>query len=136
MAVTIEDQSMGWASIYIARLRAGETVSFRPRGNSMTKPGTPAHQMPGRQVENAVRTEHRGSGHAAADVVDATDEYSADDAGPLMTHASALIGGARHPIQRNRGQPADFAQSLQHSFAFDVWPSGRGCYRDRRDKSA
>src|SRR5262245_59703271 len=30
------DQSMGWASIYIAKLRAGETVSFRPRGNSMT----------------------------------------------------------------------------------------------------
>jgi hypothetical protein len=27
---------MGWASRYIERLRAGETVSFRPRGNSMT----------------------------------------------------------------------------------------------------
>lgn len=27
---------MGWASGYIVRLRAGETVSFRPRGNSMT----------------------------------------------------------------------------------------------------
>ena len=27
---------MGWASVYIAKLRAGETVSFRPRGNSMT----------------------------------------------------------------------------------------------------
>lgn len=26
---------MGWASSYIERLRAGETVSFRPRGNSM-----------------------------------------------------------------------------------------------------
>ena len=26
---------MGWASQYIARLQAGETVEFRPRGNSM-----------------------------------------------------------------------------------------------------
>jgi len=27
---------MGWASSYIARLKNGESVSFRPRGNSMT----------------------------------------------------------------------------------------------------
>jgi hypothetical protein len=27
---------MGWASAHIAKLRAGETVSFRPRGNSMS----------------------------------------------------------------------------------------------------
>ena len=27
---------MGWAAAYIARLQAGETVSFRPRGHSMT----------------------------------------------------------------------------------------------------
>lgn len=27
---------MGWAAQYIAKLKAGETVSFRPRGNSMT----------------------------------------------------------------------------------------------------
>jgi len=27
---------MGWASHYIAKLKAGETVQFRPRGNSMT----------------------------------------------------------------------------------------------------
>lgn len=26
---------MGWASAYIQRLKAGETVRFRPRGNSM-----------------------------------------------------------------------------------------------------
>ncbi|NOT60168.1 MAG: S24/S26 family peptidase [Acidobacteria bacterium] len=26
---------MGWATGYIARLKEGETVSFRPRGNSM-----------------------------------------------------------------------------------------------------
>ena len=26
---------MGWASHYIEKLRAGETVSFRPRGSSM-----------------------------------------------------------------------------------------------------
>lgn len=27
---------MGWATHYIAKLKAGETVQFRPRGNSMT----------------------------------------------------------------------------------------------------
>lgn len=27
---------MGWASQYIQRLQSGETVRFRPRGNSMT----------------------------------------------------------------------------------------------------
>lgn len=27
---------MGWASLYIEKLKNGETVSFRPRGNSMT----------------------------------------------------------------------------------------------------
>lgn len=27
---------MGWADNYIAKLQAGETVQFRPRGNSMT----------------------------------------------------------------------------------------------------
>ncbi len=27
---------MGWATGHIARLREGETVSFRPRGNSMS----------------------------------------------------------------------------------------------------
>ncbi len=26
---------MGWATNYISRLKAGETVAFRPRGNSM-----------------------------------------------------------------------------------------------------
>jgi hypothetical protein len=26
---------VGWASVHIGRLRAGETVSFRPRGHSM-----------------------------------------------------------------------------------------------------
>ena len=27
---------MGWASAYIEKLRAGEAISFRPRGNSMS----------------------------------------------------------------------------------------------------
>lgn len=27
---------MGWATGYIEKIRGGETVSFRPRGNSMT----------------------------------------------------------------------------------------------------
>ena len=27
---------MGWAGVYIAKLKEGQTVKFRPRGNSMT----------------------------------------------------------------------------------------------------
>jgi SOS-response transcriptional repressor LexA len=27
---------MGWASSYISKLKSGETVSFRPKGNSMS----------------------------------------------------------------------------------------------------
>lgn len=27
---------MGWASLHIARVKAGQTVSFRPRGHSMS----------------------------------------------------------------------------------------------------
>jgi hypothetical protein len=27
---------MGWATVYIDKLKKGETVQFRPRGNSMT----------------------------------------------------------------------------------------------------
>jgi len=29
-------ENMGWASIWIQKLKNGETVSFRPRGNSMS----------------------------------------------------------------------------------------------------
>lgn len=28
--------NMGWATIYISKLKLGETVKFRPKGNSMT----------------------------------------------------------------------------------------------------
>lgn len=35
---------MGWAAGYIAKLLAGETVSFRPRGNSM-KPKIESGQL-------------------------------------------------------------------------------------------
>ena len=31
-----EERPVGWASAHIIKLQAGETVSFRPRGNSMT----------------------------------------------------------------------------------------------------
>jgi len=33
--VRTENTAMGWASQHIAKLQAGETVQFRPRGNSM-----------------------------------------------------------------------------------------------------
>ena len=32
----MEEIRVGWATGYIGKLREGETVSFRPRGNSMT----------------------------------------------------------------------------------------------------
>lgn len=35
---------MGWASGYITKLQAGETVSFRPRGHSMA-PGIDSGQL-------------------------------------------------------------------------------------------
>jgi hypothetical protein len=31
-----EEANMGWATAYMEQLKAGETVTFRPRGNSMT----------------------------------------------------------------------------------------------------
>jgi hypothetical protein len=31
-----EAKTMGWATAYIERLRKGETMSFRPRGSSMS----------------------------------------------------------------------------------------------------
>ena len=33
--MTVRLASMGWATQYIAMLQEGETVQFRPRGNSM-----------------------------------------------------------------------------------------------------
>ena len=29
---------MGWALLHISKLKLGETVSFRPKGNSMQRP--------------------------------------------------------------------------------------------------
>jgi hypothetical protein len=31
----LQEEMMGWATHYIQKLQAGETVSFRPRGSSM-----------------------------------------------------------------------------------------------------
>jgi phage repressor protein C with HTH and peptisase S24 domain len=33
---TTRRKMMGWATVYIAKLQQGETVRFRPKGNSMT----------------------------------------------------------------------------------------------------
>jgi SOS-response transcriptional repressor LexA len=33
---TMRRKMMGWATVYIAMLQQGETVKFRPKGNSMT----------------------------------------------------------------------------------------------------
>src|SRR5262245_21227509 len=36
METSPSESGMGWASFHIVKLQAGETVSFRPRGNSMS----------------------------------------------------------------------------------------------------
>jgi len=80
---------MGWASPYIAKLRVGETVSFRPRGHSM-KPRIRSGQLctvapvdvTTLQVDDIVLCKVRGA------------EY---------LHLVKAIQGGRYQIGNNRG---------------------------------
>lgn len=48
---------MGWATLYIEKLKQGETVQFRPRGNSMTgkiESGDLCTVVPAKEEELAV----------------------------------------------------------------------------------
>jgi hypothetical protein len=80
---------MGWASGYIAKLQAGETVSFRPRGNSMSP-----------RIE---------SGHlctvAPVDVttLEAGDIVLCKVRGAEYLHIVKAIQGGRFQIGNNRG---------------------------------
>jgi hypothetical protein len=80
---------MGWAAFHIAKLKAGETVSFRPRGDSMSpkiesgqlctvEPVDPATLRPGDIVLCKV-------------------------SGAEYLHLVKAISGARYQIGNNRG---------------------------------
>ena len=81
---------MGWATPYIARLREGQTVSFRPRGSSM------------------VPKIHSGQLCTVAPIVDAAvlaveDIVLCKVRGNEFLHLIKAIQGPRFQIGNNRG---------------------------------
>jgi hypothetical protein len=80
---------MGWATELIAKLQAGETVQFRPRG----------HSMKGKIESGQLCT-----------VVPAPDELKAGDIvlckvnGKQYLHLIKAVQGARYQIGNNRGR--------------------------------
>jgi hypothetical protein len=80
---------MGWASRYIEKLRAGETISFRPHGQSMTgriESGQLCTVVP---IDPAVL--------AVGDIV------LCKVAGNEYLHIVKAIGNGRYQIGNNRG---------------------------------
>ena len=82
---------MGWATPYIAKLKNGETVSFRPRGNSMKG-----------KIES-------GQLCTVAPVVDCSTLEKGDIVlckvkGAEYLHLIKVIQGARFQIGNNRGR--------------------------------
>jgi len=80
---------MGWATHYIAQLKEGQTVSFRPRGNSMT-PKIESGQLC--TVEPL-----RG-------VLEVGDVVLCKVAGSEYLHLVKAIQGGRFQIGNNRGR--------------------------------
>ena len=80
---------MGWATELIAKLQAGETVQFRPRG----------HSMKGKIESGQLCT-----------VVPATDELKVGDVvlckvnGQQYLHLIKAVQGGRYQIGNNRGR--------------------------------
>ena len=80
---------MGWATEHIAKLQAGETVQFRPRG----------HSMKGKVVSGQLCT-----------VVPAPDELKVGDVvlckvnGKQYLHLIKAVQGERYQIGNNRGR--------------------------------
>ena len=81
---------MGWATPYIARLQAGETVQFRPRGNSM------AGKIESGQLCTVEPVE-------AADIR-VGDIVLCKVRGAEYLHLVKAIHGARFQIGNNRGR--------------------------------
>lgn len=81
---------MGWATQYIAKLRAGETVSFRPRGHSMRG------KIESGQLCTVVPV--------AAEAIAVGDVVLCKVNGREYLHLVKAIQGARYQIGNNRGR--------------------------------
>jgi hypothetical protein len=81
---------MGWASRYIEKLQAGERVSFRPRGNSMSG-----------KVENGQLVTLEPSGEKSIHV---GDVVLCKVSGVQYLHLVKAISGERYQIGNNRGR--------------------------------
>jgi hypothetical protein len=81
---------MGWASSYIAKLQAGETVSFRPRGNSM------APRIKSKQLCTVEPVD--------TDTLEPGDIALCRVRGQEYLHLVKAIQGARFQIGNNRGR--------------------------------
>ena len=81
---------MGWAARYIERLKAGETVSFRPRG----------HSMQGRIESGQLCT----VAPVDADAVAVDDIVLCRVRGAEYLHIVKAIQGSRFQIGNNRGR--------------------------------
>lgn len=79
---------MGWATGHIAKLQAGETVSFRPRGNSMT----------GKVNSGQLCTVEPVKGD-----LEAGDIVLCKVGGSQYLHLIKAIQGARYQIGNNKG---------------------------------
>lgn len=82
---------MGWATQYIAKLKEGETVQFRPRGNSMT----------GKIESGQLCTVEPIETHDALEV---GDIVLCKVKGNEYLHLIKAIQGARFQIGNNRGR--------------------------------
>lgn len=79
---------MGWASHYIAELKAGKTVKFRPRGNSM-QPKIESGQL--------CTVEPLAGSPVPGDVLLCTVE------GRQFLHLCTAVRGAQYQISNNHG---------------------------------
>ena len=82
---------MGWAALYIDRLKAGETVAFRPRG----------HSMVGKIESGQLCTVAPIADHATLEV---GDIVLCKVGGSEYIHLVKAIQGARFQIGNNRGR--------------------------------
>ncbi len=80
---------MGWASFHIERLKAGETVQVRPRGNSMSG------KIESGQLCTIVPADRRD--------IDVGDIVLCKVRGREYLHIVKAIQGARYQIGNNRG---------------------------------
>ena len=82
---------MGWATAYIVKLKAGETVSFRPRG----------HSMRGKIESGQLCTVAPVEDHAT---LEKGDIVLCKVNGAEYLHLIKAIQGARFQIGNNRGR--------------------------------